>query len=73
MSERRRRSEKTRFAALVAVALVATGCAGTLPVDRQVALPDPPKQGETITPAQREHQRILTGYGGATVLGKSLE
>jgi predicted Zn-dependent protease len=34
-------------------------------VDRQVSLPDPPKQADSGTPAQREHARILAAYGGA--------
>ena len=61
----RNKGRALRFAALAAVALVLASCASTLPVDRQVALPDPPKSAETLTPAQREHQRILTGYGGS--------
>jgi predicted Zn-dependent protease len=41
-------------------------CAANTQIDQQVAaLPDPPKQATAITPAQREHQRILAGYGGA--------
>ncbi|HEX2215617.1 MAG TPA: M48 family metalloprotease [Xanthobacteraceae bacterium] len=34
-------------------------------LERQVALPDPPPQSETASPAQREHARILLAYGGA--------
>jgi predicted Zn-dependent protease len=41
------------------------GCATSVPLGKQVALPDPPKQGDNVTPAQREHQRILSAYGGA--------
>jgi predicted Zn-dependent protease len=53
----------------LALALLLTGCAGTpLRLDHQQqvsALPDPPKQAEPVSPAQREHQRILAAYGGA--------
>src|SRR4051794_16430635 len=53
----------------LALALLLAGCAGTpLRLDHQQqvsALPDPPKQAEPVTPAQREHQRILAAYGGA--------
>lgn len=41
------------------------GCASNVPLGRQVALPDPPKPGDTVSPAQREHQRILSAYGGS--------
>ena len=55
-----------RYAPLAAMlALLTAGCAGMTVVDRQVALPDPPKQAEALTPAQREHQRILAAYGGS--------
>ena len=57
---------RQRYAPLAAVlALLTAGCAGMTAVDRQVALPDPPKQAEPVTPAQREHQRILAAYGGS--------
>jgi predicted Zn-dependent protease len=60
------RTTKRRYAPLAAVlALLTAGCAGMTAVDRQVALPDPPKQAEALTPAQREHQRILAAYGGS--------
>ncbi len=49
----------------VLLALLTAGCAGMTTPDRQVALPDPPKQAEALTPAQREHQRILAAYGGS--------
>jgi predicted Zn-dependent protease len=51
------------LAALLALAL--SGCSGVSLLERQVALPDPPKAHTDATPAQREHQRILTAYGGA--------
>ncbi len=50
------------------VALVLAGCTGQLPVDRQVFLPEPPKQAAEQQPTsavQREHMRILAAYGGA--------
>ncbi|MGE3147642.1 MAG: M48 family metalloprotease [Pseudorhodoplanes sp.] len=36
-----------------------------MPVDRQVFLPDPPKQAEAQPAVRREHMRILAAYGGA--------
>ena len=56
---------KTRTLAMAALALLAAGCSGTLPVDRQVFLPDPPRQAEALPAVQREHLRILAAYGGA--------
>src|SRR5690606_4776326 len=53
-----------RGAALLAMGLLGTGCAFTPPADRQVSLPDPPQMAETVSAAQREHQRILASYGG---------
>src|SRR5919201_6534902 len=54
-----------RFALAAAVlALLTTGCAETLRLDRAVSLPDPPKQAEPVPATQREHQRILAAYGG---------
>jgi predicted Zn-dependent protease len=43
-------------------ALLLAGCAD-IPINRQVALPDLPKETESL-PSQREHQRILASYGG---------
>jgi predicted Zn-dependent protease len=51
--------------ALAALALLLGGCSDLARLDRQVSLPDPPKQAENSGPAQREHQRILAAYGGA--------
>lgn len=65
------RSARGRFrtvraaATALLLALGVAGCSSTLPVDRQVSLPSPPKQNEPPPPAQREHQRILAAYGGA--------
>jgi predicted Zn-dependent protease len=50
---------------LLAGCLLLAGCAGLPPIEQQVALPDPPKQTESPSAAQREHQRILAAYGGA--------
>jgi predicted Zn-dependent protease len=47
----------------LAFGLLLAGCT-TTPDNRQVSLPDAPKQTELQTPAQREHQRILAAYGG---------
>jgi len=55
-----------RHAGLIALlALALSGCSGASLLERQVALPDPPKVHTDATPAQREHQRILGAYGGA--------
>ncbi|ARQ02886.1 M48 family metalloprotease [Pseudorhodoplanes sinuspersici] len=49
-----------------ALALVLASCSGGQQVGRQITLPDPPvEKPETLTPAQREHRRILAAYGGA--------
>jgi predicted Zn-dependent protease len=50
--------------ALLVVTLLA-GCASYLPGERQIVLPDVPKQTPAQASDQREHQRILTAYGGA--------
>lgn len=56
---------KTVVAAL-ALALVVASCSGRQGLERQVSLPDPPvEKPETLTPAQREHRRILAAYGGS--------
>jgi predicted Zn-dependent protease len=47
------------------LALLAAGCAETLPLARVVTLPEPPRQAEPLPAAEREHQRILAAYGGA--------
>jgi predicted Zn-dependent protease len=53
-----------RGGSLLMAALLLAGCASSLPGERQVSMPDPPKTAEAVTPAQREHQRILAGHGG---------
>ncbi len=50
---------------LLALGLVLAGCAAIPSTDRQVTLPDPPKQAEVQPATQREHQRILAAYNGA--------
>ena len=55
----------TRAVRMAALAFLVAGCSGTLPVDRQVFLPDPPRRAEALPAVQREHMRILAAYGGA--------
>ena len=54
-------------AGVVALGLVLGGCSTSLDTQPgQVNLPDPPPQRATApTPAQREHERILSSYSGA--------
>jgi predicted Zn-dependent protease len=53
--------------AAVACALLVGACSGTsYQAARHISLPDPPaEKAEPLTPAQREHRRILAVYGGA--------
>jgi len=51
-------------AAAAATALVVAACA-SVPEGRQILLPDLPKNAEANTPSVREHQRVLSAYGGA--------
>jgi predicted Zn-dependent protease len=53
--------------AALLVSLVVAGCSGTSFLERQSMLSDTPKQRAAAaqTPAQREHARILSAYGGA--------
>src|SRR5207244_10957176 len=53
------------LAPVVALGLVLAGCTAIPSTDRQVTLPDPPKQAEVQPATQREHQRILAAYNGA--------
>ncbi len=56
---------KAAFVA-VATALVAACSGGQYQAARHISLPDPPaEKPEPLTPAQREHRRILAVYGGA--------
>jgi predicted Zn-dependent protease len=54
-----------RTAAILLLTLALSGCASYVNGYRPVALPDMPRQGDTLAPSQREHQRILATYGGA--------
>ncbi len=52
-------------ASVLALCFVLGGCFMVgAPVDRRVTLPDPPKDSGAPPPAVREHQRILSAYGG---------
>ena len=46
------------------MALAVAGCA-SIPEGRQILLPDLPKNAEASSPSVREHQRVLSAYGGA--------
>jgi predicted Zn-dependent protease len=51
--------------ALLSLALLLGGCfTPATTQQRQVTLPEPPRQAQMSTPAQREHQRILSTYSG---------
>ena len=45
--------------AAILLALLMAGCANLIPGQRQVSLPEVPKQTEAPQGAQREHERIL--------------
>jgi predicted Zn-dependent protease len=51
-------------AGALALAL-AVGACSSMPVGRQIFLPDLPKGAEANSPSVREHQRVLSAYGGA--------
>jgi predicted Zn-dependent protease len=51
-------------AAAAAMALAVAACS-SVPGARQVLLPDLPKNAEANSPSVREHQRVLSAYGGA--------
>ena len=55
----------SRMAAAVLLAFALSGCASYVNGYRPIALPDLPRQADTLAPNQREHQRILATYGGA--------
>jgi predicted Zn-dependent protease len=50
-------------AGALALALTISACS-SIPGGRQIFLPDLPKNGETNAPSVREHQRVLSAYGG---------
>ena len=54
-------------AGMIALALALGACSGgSYQAARHISLPDPPNErAEPLTPAQREHRRILAVYGGA--------
>ena len=61
-----RGSRIARLALAGACALMLAACSGGYQVGRQITLPDPPaEKPEVVTPAMREHRRILAAYGGA--------
>ncbi|MGE3144428.1 MAG: M48 family metalloprotease [Pseudorhodoplanes sp.] len=54
------------MAALCALAFLLAGCTGAEFANRQITMPDPPRQKNAPTgQAAREHARILAAYGGA--------
>ncbi len=54
------------LAAAAAAAVLLAACSGQFQAARHISLPDPPaERPEPLTPAQREHRRILAVYGGA--------
>ena len=50
--------------AAVVMALVVASCS-SIPGGRQILLPDLPKNVDANSPSVREHQRVLSAYGGA--------
>jgi predicted Zn-dependent protease len=59
-------SRRFRAIAIAAFALAVGACSGQYQAARHISLPDPPNErAEALTPAQREHRRILAAYGGA--------
>ncbi|HWV55756.1 M48 family metalloprotease [Pseudorhodoplanes sp.] len=61
------RPRRLKVAGALAIALVLGACSGgAYQPGRHISLPDPPNErAEPLTPAQREHRRILAVYGGA--------
>jgi predicted Zn-dependent protease len=58
---------RLKVAAVASLALLLAACSGSsYQAARHISLPDPPQErAEPLTPAQREHRRILAVYGGA--------
>lgn len=50
--------------AAVALGLAVGACSSFNPIDRQISLPDLPKNAETNAQNVREHQRVVSAYGG---------
>src|SRR5947209_2131594 len=63
-SIRRSRGLAAGAAAAALLALALAGCASA-PGSRQIFMPELPKLTEANTAASREHQRVLSAYGGA--------
>nr|WP_245431321.1 M48 family metalloprotease [Rhodoplanes roseus] len=61
------RGAKARLAALGLLVLALPGCSSWITtLDQTGSLPEPRRSAtEVLTPAQREHRRILASYGGA--------
>jgi predicted Zn-dependent protease len=56
---------RLKIAGMAALALLLGACSGNYQAARHISLPDPPSErAEPMTPAQREHRRILAVYGG---------
>jgi predicted Zn-dependent protease len=51
-------------AAVAAIAFAVAACSSS-PTGRQILLPELPKNAEASSPSVREHQRVLSAYGGA--------
>jgi predicted Zn-dependent protease len=51
-------------ATAAAMALAVAACS-SVPTGRQILLPELPKNAEVSSPSVREHQRVLSAYGGA--------
>jgi predicted Zn-dependent protease len=51
-------------AAVAAIAFAVAACSSG-PTGRQILLPELPKNAEASSPSVREHQRVLSAYGGA--------
>ena len=61
----RKSGTPTVGAAVAALASLALAACSSTSGGRQIFMPDLPKLTEANTPAAREHQRVLTAYGGA--------
>jgi len=52
-------------AAAAAVMALAVAACSSISGGRQIFLPELPKNAEASSPSVREHQRVLSAYGGA--------
>jgi predicted Zn-dependent protease len=64
VSDHKRWRLAARCAAAAAMALAVAACS-SVPTARQILLPELPKNTELSSPSVREHQRVLSAYGGA--------